>query len=92
MASQSFTINSDSEDEDEICFGQYRGDIVGIRYYKGRVNNLEMVSLQREPSNPYDSNAVRVLNVHGEQVGHIKREQAAALAKVIDGKLGRVEG
>ena len=49
-------------------------------------------SIQREPSNPYDSNAVRVLNVHGEQVGHIKREQAAALAKVIDGKLGRVEG
>lgn len=82
---------SDSEDEldNEVCIGGYRGDIVGIRYYRGTVNNNEMVSLTREPHNPYDRNAVRVDNVYGIQVGHIKRELARALANVMDNGLAR---
>jgi len=85
---------SDSEDEldNEVCIGGYRGDIVGIRYYRGTVNNNEMVSLRREPHNPYDRNAVRVDNVYGIQVGHIKRELAKALADVMDNRLARLEG
>ena len=90
---QNRTINdSDDEQDNEVCFGMYRGDIVGIRYYRGTVNNNEMVSLGREPQNPYDRNAVRVDNVSGVQVGHIKREQARALADVVDHKLARLEG
>ena len=85
---------SDSDDEldHEVCFGSYRADIVGIRYYRGTVNNDEMVSLIREPHNPYDRNAVRVDNVCGIQVGHIKRELARALADVMDNRLTRLEG
>ena len=85
---------SDSDDEldHEVCIGSYRGDIVGIRYYRGTVNHNEMVSLTREPHNPYDRNAVRVDNVYGIQVGHIKRELARALADVMDNRLGRLEG
>lgn len=89
-------INVDSDDdhdeETEVCFGFMRGNVVGIRYYRGRVNNNEMVSLRREPQNPYDRNAVRVDNVYGVQVGHIKRELARALADVVDMKLARIEG
>ena len=86
---------TDSEDEDtvEVLYGQFRADIVGIRYYTGRVNNKEMVALCREPNNQYDKNAIRVVNVFGQQVGHIKKEQAAALAFVMDKKYAlKVEG
>lgn len=51
-----------------------------------------MVALQRDPNNHYDNNAVRVNNVNGIQVGHIKRELAAPLAFFLDNKLARIEG
>ena len=51
-----------------------------------------MVSLVREPHNRYDPNAVKVDNVSGVQVGHIKRELAKSLACIMDRRLARVEG
>ncbi|EGW13341.1 Ceruloplasmin [Cricetulus griseus] len=60
--------------------------------FRYKVNNNEMVSLQREPNNPYDKNAIRVNNVNGDQVGHLKRDLAAALAYIMDNKLAQVEG
>ncbi|XP_012975777.1 helicase-like transcription factor isoform X3 [Mesocricetus auratus] len=80
------------EELDPILFGTLRGQVVGLRYYTGVVNNNEMVSLQREPNNPYDKNAIRVNNVNGNQVGHLKRDLAAALAYIMDNKLAQVEG
>ena len=86
----------DDEDDnianEEIDFGYLRANVVGIRYYDGKVNNNEMVSLQREPNNRYDKNALRVDNVFGLQVGHIKREEAAVLASLIDSKYAKAEG
>ncbi|XP_064929315.1 helicase-like transcription factor isoform X7 [Columba livia] len=75
-----------------VLYGTLRGSVVGLRYYTGIVNNNEMVALQREPNNPYDKNAVKVNNVNGDQVGHIKKELAAALAGIMDNKLALVEG
>jgi hypothetical protein len=57
---------------------------VGIKYYAGLVTKGEMVHLVREPANPYDRNAIAVVNGRGEQVGHIKREHAYALAGGVD--------
>ena len=57
-----------------------------------QVNRGEMVSLVREPQNPYDRNAVMVANVYGSQVGHMKKELAAAMAPIIDGNLAKIEG
>ena len=57
--------------------------IVGIRYYRGVAHPGEYVTLVREPSNPYDSNAVRVVNMGGEKVGHVKRELAAILSPLM---------
>ena len=51
-----------------------------------------MVSLQREPTNAYDSNAIKVNNTLNRQVGHIKRDLAKALSPILDKKLCRVEG
>lgn len=68
-----------------LCF------LLSVPYFY-QVNNNEMVALQREPSNPYDKNAIKVNNVNGNQVGHLKREIAAPLAYIMDNKLAQVEG
>uniref|UniRef100_A0AAQ6A2M1 Helicase-like transcription factor n=1 Tax=Amphiprion ocellaris TaxID=80972 RepID=A0AAQ6A2M1_AMPOC len=68
------------------------GTVVGLRYYTGVVNQGEMVGLVRQPQNPYDRKAVMVANVYGNQVGHIKKELAAAMAYVMDNNLAKVEG
>ncbi|ELW65142.1 Helicase-like transcription factor [Tupaia chinensis] len=80
------------EELDSVLFGTLRGHVVGLRYYTGVVNNNEMVALQREPHNPYDKNAIKVNNVNGNQVGHLKKDLAAALAYIMDNKLAQVEG
>ncbi|ELK38739.1 Helicase-like transcription factor [Myotis davidii] len=51
-----------------------------------------MVALQRDPNNSYDKNAIKVNNVNGNQVGHLKKDLAAALAYIMDNKLAQVEG
>lgn len=51
-----------------------------------------MVALEREAQNKYDRNAIKVVNVVRQQVGHIKREMAAALAPVMDRGWARLEG
>lgn len=54
--------------------------IVGVRYYRGHATPGEHVILNREPSNPYDQNAIRVCNVMGDQIGHMPRTIAAKIA------------
>ncbi|KAI3367556.1 hypothetical protein L3Q82_026400 [Scortum barcoo] len=84
---------SEEPDADgSVLFGHLQGTVVGLRYYTGVVNRGEMVGLVREPQNPYDRNAVMVANIYGNQVGHIKRELAAAMAHVMDNNLAKVEG
>ncbi|KAG7238033.1 hypothetical protein INR49_031387 [Caranx melampygus] len=82
----------DPEADGSVLLGQMQGTVVGLRYYTGVVNQGEMVGLVRQPQNPYDRNAVMVANIYGNQVGHIKRELAAAMAYVMDRKLAKVEG
>ena len=73
-----------SQDVDEgfgwLCVGAIDGKIVGIRYYDGYATLGEQVMVKREPGNPYDSNAIRINNVHGTQIGHLPRNLAAKLA------------
>ncbi|XP_010163121.2 helicase-like transcription factor, partial [Antrostomus carolinensis] len=86
------TSGTEEDTDSTVLYGTLRGSVVGLRYYTGIVNNNEMVALQREPNNPYDKNAVKVNNVNGDQVGHIKKELAAALAGIMDNRLALVEG
>ena len=73
-----------SQDVDEgfgwTCLGAIDGMIVGIRYYSGMATRGEQVMIKREPGNPYDSNAIRINNVQGTQIGHLPRTLAAKLA------------
>lgn len=67
-------------------------NIVGLKYYSGRINGRELVGLVREPLNQYDTNAIRVLNTRSVQVGHIERAVAAVLSPLIDSHMIVVEG
>ncbi|KAF0472323.1 SNF2 family helicase [Gigaspora margarita] len=79
--------NDDLDDDENVSYALYgnaKTKIVGIQYYNGIINKGEAVTLIREPSNPYDKNAIRVDNIMGVQVGHIPRDVAAALAPLAD--------
>jgi len=73
-----------SQDVDEgngwLCVGAIDAKIVGVRYYSGYASMNEKVMVKREPGNPYDSNAIRINNVHGTQIGHIPKTIASKLA------------
>ncbi|ORY75046.1 SNF2 family N-terminal domain-domain-containing protein [Leucosporidium creatinivorum] len=81
----------DEEDEDQLMVVT-RSQVVGVKYYRGLVSEGEAVTLQREPQNPYDPNAIRAMNMSGVQVGHIPKTVAARLAPLMDRQLLSVEG
>jgi hypothetical protein len=80
---------AEAEDQTRELF-RLTGTVVGKRYYAGAMHSGEMVLLVREPSNPYDRNAIKVTTVSGQQVGHIsaKDGMAGMLAPLMDGRLG----
>lgn len=47
--------------------------------------------LQRERQNPHDRNAVQVMNIAGQQLGHLSRNVAAKLAPLLDRHVVNVE-
>lgn len=86
MSQSPFQLHLD-EDESEETFtligsGEYQ--IVGIRYYTGVAHPGEYIALIREPHNPYDRYAIRVDNLQGEKIGHIKATMARSLSQVMD--------
>lgn len=76
---------------DEL-YGKLETRIVGCRHYSGHATIGEFVVVRREPENPYDANAIQVLNVLRQQIGHIPRGNAAKLARFIDTGSITVEG
>ncbi|KAH0907890.1 hypothetical protein HID58_039717 [Brassica napus] len=83
---------SQDENSERYMVGFIIANIVGLKYYSGRINGRELVGLVREPSNLYDENAIRVLNTRSLQVGHIERAVAAVLSPLIDSGKILVEG
>lgn len=73
-------------------YGTLTNKVVGLRYYNGYASAGEEVIVEREPTNAYDSNAIRILNVHRQQIGHIPRTVAAKLARYMDNGWLQVEG
>ncbi|EXJ83871.1 hypothetical protein A1O1_07499 [Capronia coronata CBS 617.96] len=87
-----------TEDFDDDVYENYQlygildTKIVGCRFYDGRATVGEYVRVRREPSNPYDSNAIRIDNVLRDQIGHIGRQVAAKLAPLMDSGSLLIEG
>ncbi|KAF9730692.1 hypothetical protein PMIN04_001697 [Paraphaeosphaeria minitans] len=86
-ASQEVQDSSQSFGETDmsyVLYGVISTKIVGVRYYNGHANVGEIAIPRREPNNQYDRNAIQILNVHRQQIGHIPRTQAAKLAPFMD--------
>lgn len=58
--------------------------VVGVQHYNGVVSDRESVVLRRQPNNAYDRNAIQVLNIRNEQIGHVPREMAAVLSPMME--------
>ncbi|KAL9190182.1 hypothetical protein ACHAXT_007393 [Thalassiosira profunda] len=56
----------------------------GIKYHKENLESLDIITLEREPENVYDANAICAKNGVGNIVGHVAKEQAAVLAQPLD--------
>lgn len=81
-----------ANNEELTHFGDIPTKVVGIRFYNGYANRGEQILMRREPGNPYDSNAIRVDNVAGIQIGHIPRNMASKLAHFMDAEWLHLEG
>jgi hypothetical protein len=57
-----------------------------------RLNVGEEILLKREPTNPYDHNAIRVECLNGWQIGYLNRHLAATLALFFDAHRQIVQG
>ena len=69
----------------------FQGNLVGVQFRPADVRNLiwdmlvdDEVTLEREPDNAHDPNAIRVLHETGEFIGFIERGVAASLAQWLD--------
>jgi single-stranded-DNA-specific exonuclease len=57
-----------------------------------RLTMGEEILLKREPTNPYDYNAICVERLNGHQIGYINRHLAATLAPFFDAHHSPVRG
>lgn len=93
-ASQEVPDSTQGYNEEHYSYGLYgmfQNKIVGVRFYNGYATVGEMVVLRRETQNRYDRNAIQVLNVQGQQIGHIPKTWASKLAKYMDNRSLLVE-
>ncbi len=51
--------------------------------YAGLFSPGQAVSLERDPANPYDPNAVKVLLSDGSMLGYVAREMAASVSRIL---------
>jgi hypothetical protein len=58
--------------------------VAGVSFHKQKVESLaegEVLSLERDPDNKYDSNAVKILNPEGEMIGFVPKEFNSAIVR-----------
>ena len=63
---------------------RYVFDIAGYRYYRDDVLDLaleEPVIFQREPTNPFDPDAVKVVRHNGARLGYVNRMQSQSVLR-----------
>jgi len=61
--------------------------VAGVSFYKENVKILsqdEILKLELDPCNEYDSNAIKVLNSNGKMIGHVPKEFNIGLCKKFD--------
>lgn len=58
--------------------------VAGVSFHKKKVESLsegDILTLQRDPDNKYDSNAIKILNSKEEMVGFVPKDFNSAIVK-----------
>tara|TARA_B100000242_G_C42931632_1_gene432062 strand:- start:536 stop:847 length:312 start_codon:yes stop_codon:yes gene_type:complete len=58
--------------------------VAGVSFHKQKVESLtegDILTLERDPENKYDSNAVKILNSEGEMIGFVPKEFNSAIVR-----------
>ena len=58
--------------------------VAGVSFHKQKVESLsegDILSLERDSENKYDSNAVKILNPEGEMIGFVPKEFNTAIVR-----------
>ena len=58
--------------------------VSGVSFHKQKVESLsdgDILSLERDSENKYDSNAVKILNPEGEMIGFVPKEFNTAIVR-----------
>ena len=58
--------------------------VAGVSFHKQKVESLtegNILTLERDPENKYDSNAVKILNPEGEMIGFVPKEFNSAIVR-----------
>lgn len=58
--------------------------VAGVSFHKQKVESLtegDILTLERDPENKYDSNAVKILNPEGEMIGFVPKEFNSAIVR-----------
>jgi len=76
----------------ETRLGCLHIEVAGQNHYNATLEQEEPVRLEREPDNPHDPNAIRVLNAAGEAAGYVPRQVAGWLAPLIAREMIRLHG
>ncbi len=66
--------------------GTVHSNLAGLEYTSAQVHVGDKLMLEREPENPHDKNAIRVMNGR-ERIGYLNRQDAVWLAPLMDGWL-----
>lgn len=59
--------------------------VTGIAGLVDALNIGDELVLERDPENPWDGNAILVLNARGQKLGFIPRAENAVIARLMDG-------
>jgi hypothetical protein len=60
-------------------------NVAGISHYSADFEEGELVYFELEPSNPYDSNAIKVLNESYVQIGYVPKDKAVEINDLLNG-------
>ena len=61
-------------------------NVAGVSFHQASVKVGDEINFELEPSNPYDSNAVKVLKRNGIVLGHVPKEMSEEVTKFLTGK------
>ena len=72
--------------------GEVETEIVGMQYFKAKIDPGEQINLERESKNAHDRRAIRVENGQAEPVGSIASESATTRNRLIGPFVFRADG